>query len=146
MHGPTCIFWANLTPFSLQYCRYMLPGLPAILVFNNLNVFLVTQRIPRPSMAASLFANLCVSIPPRDSDPQERFLWGQRYMFYCKSLRKFSWAQVTFLGRNPGPRSAYRRPTSSRAPSASASSARPLGLGRIIVSAIKVSNMLAIMS
>ena len=21
MHGPTCVFWANLTPFSLQWSR-----------------------------------------------------------------------------------------------------------------------------
>jgi hypothetical protein len=22
MHGPTCIFWANLTPFSLQHLAF----------------------------------------------------------------------------------------------------------------------------
>jgi MATE family multidrug resistance protein len=49
--------------FSGQYCRHMLPGLPAIPVFNNLNAFLVSQRIPRPSMMVSLFSNLCVSVP-----------------------------------------------------------------------------------
>ena len=49
--------------YSAEYCRWMLPGLPALPWFNNLNVFLVSQRIPRPSMLVALFTNLCVSMP-----------------------------------------------------------------------------------
>ena len=53
----------SVARFSGMYCRHMLPGLPAIPIFNNLNVFLVSQRIPRPSMMVSLFSNICVAIP-----------------------------------------------------------------------------------
>jgi hypothetical protein len=54
MHGPTCIFWANLTPFSHQYLRlYKLDGEIRHIVFaddfvmNALNVAMHCSGPPR---------------------------------------------------------------------------------------------------
>ena len=34
MHGPTCVFWANLTPFSLQIERLLLEDAPESLAWT----------------------------------------------------------------------------------------------------------------
>jgi Na+-driven multidrug efflux pump len=49
--------------FAGLYVRRMLFGLPAIPFVQNLNSFLMSQRIPRPTMVCSLFSNLCVALP-----------------------------------------------------------------------------------
>ena len=41
----------------------MLYGLPAVPATSSLNIFLMAQKIPRPTMVCSLFSNLCVALP-----------------------------------------------------------------------------------
>ena len=43
-------------------------------------------------------ADELVSIPPRDSDPQELFLGPKKYLLWIFALENISWAQVTCLG------------------------------------------------
>jgi hypothetical protein len=74
MHGPTCIVWANLTPFSLSPQGRMEDECAGP------NLFLLEYN---DGFRAA------VLIPPRAFDPQKLFLGAKEYLvlfeYYCKS-------------------------------------------------------------
>jgi hypothetical protein len=104
MRRPTCILWANLTPFSLQ-CPTSLPE-DAGDFPNAKNValhrpsweILVVKDVSPPPPVAPEFAEMVADPPSRFRPPGTILGAPEICATVNSSMETISWAQITFLG------------------------------------------------
>jgi hypothetical protein len=75
MRGSICIFWANLTPFSLQ----------GVLSREQFHAGL--RSLPEPAFT-----------PPRNADPQGLFSGPKKYSLWRFPMGNISRARITLMG------------------------------------------------